>query len=167
MSASCPARPDDMLKAGALITHTEASVSLENLIGQFMYSSGGSTSTTRACRRQQRRPLERCRPAPAPGQPAASLISIRLFGGRADGIRHRVVTASAQDELPKDAPPPPKAAAPAAPPPEELRRALPPGTMIDQPVAMLQALDKITARVKRLPIKVGQTALIRNLVDRG
>ena len=29
--------------------------------------------------------------------------------------------------------------------------------MIDEPVALLQALDKITARVKRIPIKVGET----------
>jgi hypothetical protein len=72
--------------------------------------------------------------------------------------------ASAQDELPKDAPPPPKPelrlppvkpGAPAQTPDEP--SALPPGTMLDQPIAMLQALDKITARVRRLPIRVGQT----------
>jgi hypothetical protein len=64
---------------------------------------------------------------------------------------------AAQDELPKDAPPPPKPslATPPAQEPEE-PSVLPPGTMIDEPVAMLQALDKITARVKRLPIHVGQ-----------
>jgi len=39
-----PGVSDDMLKPGALITHTEASVSLEELIGKFMYSSGGSSS---------------------------------------------------------------------------------------------------------------------------
>lgn len=40
-----PGSSDDMLKPGALITHTEASVSLESLIGQFMYSSGGTSSS--------------------------------------------------------------------------------------------------------------------------
>ncbi len=65
--------------------------------------------------------------------------------------------AFAQDELPKNAPPPPKPAAPVAPPSADDQSALPPGTMIDEPVAMLQALDKITARVKRIPVKVGQT----------
>jgi hypothetical protein len=44
-----------------------------------------------------------------------------------------------------------------------VRSAPPPGTMIDQPVAMLQALDKITARVRRLPIKVGQTVAFGTL----
>ncbi len=67
------------------------------------------------------------------------------------------MVASAQDELPKDAPPPPKVdKAPIAPPTDE-SSALPPGTMVDQPIAVLQGLDKITARVKRLPVKVGQT----------
>jgi hypothetical protein len=67
------------------------------------------------------------------------------------------LTASAQDEMPKNAPPAPKASGPIVAPPPEEPSALPPGTMIDQPVAMLQALDKITARVRRLPIKVGET----------
>ncbi len=40
-----PGVSDNMLKAGGLITHTEASVSLENLIGKFMYSSGDSKSS--------------------------------------------------------------------------------------------------------------------------
>ncbi len=44
-----PGDSDKMLTAGALITHTQAAVSLENLIGQFMYSgsssSGGSGSS--------------------------------------------------------------------------------------------------------------------------
>ncbi len=41
-----PGDSDNMLKAGAVITHTQAAVSLENLIGQFMYSgSGGSGSS--------------------------------------------------------------------------------------------------------------------------
>lgn len=39
-----PGSSDDMLKAGARITRTEASVSLENLIGQFIYSSTGGSS---------------------------------------------------------------------------------------------------------------------------
>jgi hypothetical protein len=64
----------------------------------------------------------------------------------------------AQDELPKDAPPPPKPAAPAPTTQEqEEPSALPPGTMLDEPVAVLQALDKVTARIKRLTIHVGQT----------
>jgi hypothetical protein len=63
----------------------------------------------------------------------------------------------AQDELPKDAPPPPKPTI-VTPPAQELEgpSALPPGTMLDEPIAVLQALDKITARVKRLPVHVGQ-----------
>lgn len=65
--------------------------------------------------------------------------------------------ASAQDELPKNAPPPPKPSIVPPPAAPEEPSALPPGTMIDQPMAMLQALDKITARVKRLPARVGQT----------
>ncbi len=73
-------------------------------------------------------------------------------------------TALAQDELPKDAPPPPKAQTP-TPPAEtpDAGSALPPGTMVDEPVAMLQALDKITARVKRLPVKIGQAATFGTL----
>ena len=63
----------------------------------------------------------------------------------------------AQDELPKDAPPAPKPATPAPPAQqEEEPSALPPGTMLDQPVAVLQALDKVTARIKRLTVHVGQ-----------
>jgi phospholipid/cholesterol/gamma-HCH transport system substrate-binding protein len=34
-----------MLKPGGLITHTEASVSLEGLIGKFMYSGGGDSKS--------------------------------------------------------------------------------------------------------------------------
>lgn len=72
--------------------------------------------------------------------------------------------ARAQDEMPQE----PGAAKRAAPsiqhqiqPPasgeeQEPPPAPPPGTMIDQPVAMLQALDKITARIKKLPVKVGE-----------
>jgi hypothetical protein len=71
---------------------------------------------------------------------------------------------AAQDELPKDAPPPPKPsiATPPAQAPEE-PSALPPGTMLDEQVAILQALDKITARVKRLPIHVGQVGTFGTL----
>ena len=70
----------------------------------------------------------------------------------------------AQDELPKDAPPPPKpsVATPPAQAPEG-PSALPPGTMLDEPVAILQALDKITARVKRLPVHVGQAGTFGTL----
>jgi hypothetical protein len=66
--------------------------------------------------------------------------------------------ALAQDEMPKDAPPPPpsKDVTPAPAAPAEEPSALPPGTMIDQPVAVLQALDKVTARARRIVIKVGQ-----------
>jgi phospholipid/cholesterol/gamma-HCH transport system substrate-binding protein len=62
-----PGSSDDMMKAGALITHTEASVSLENLIGQFMYSPGGSNkSSDTSGAAAGGTPA----PAPAPGQPA-------------------------------------------------------------------------------------------------
>ncbi len=37
-----PGALDDMLKPGARITHTQAAVSLESLIGQFIYSGQGS-----------------------------------------------------------------------------------------------------------------------------
>jgi phospholipid/cholesterol/gamma-HCH transport system substrate-binding protein len=50
-----PGISDTMLKPGALITHTEASVSLENLIGKFMYSGGDSKA-----------PAGGAAPAPAP-----------------------------------------------------------------------------------------------------
>ena len=63
-----PGSSDDMLKPGALITHTEASVSLESLIGQFMYSSGG-TSTTKPADGSTP-PAGSAAPAPAPGAPA-------------------------------------------------------------------------------------------------
>ena len=64
----------------------------------------------------------------------------------------------AQDELPKDAPPPPKPVTPTAPAQEPLGpSAPPPGTMMEEPVAVLQALDKVTARIKRLSVHVGQT----------
>ncbi len=38
-----PGSSDQMLKQGARINRTEASVSLESLLGQFIYSSSGST----------------------------------------------------------------------------------------------------------------------------
>jgi phospholipid/cholesterol/gamma-HCH transport system substrate-binding protein len=40
-----PGVSDNMLKPGGLITHTEASVSLEGLIGKFMYSGGGDSKS--------------------------------------------------------------------------------------------------------------------------
>jgi hypothetical protein len=82
------------------------------------------------------------------------IVGIALSAGLASA-------ALAQDELPKDAPPPPKAQT-VTPPAEtpDAGSALPPGTMVEQPVAMLQALDKITARVKRLPVKIGQAPTV-------
>jgi len=41
-----PGVSDNMLKPGGLITHTEASVSLEGLIGKFMYSGGGDSKSS-------------------------------------------------------------------------------------------------------------------------
>ncbi len=41
-----PGSSDDMLKPGARITHTQAAVSLESLIGQFMYSGQGSSKSS-------------------------------------------------------------------------------------------------------------------------
>src|ERR1700761_6528575 len=40
-----PGVSDNMLSPGGLITHTEASVSLEGLIGKFMYSGGGDSKS--------------------------------------------------------------------------------------------------------------------------
>jgi len=83
--------------------------------------------------------------------------------------------AVAQDEMPKDQTPPPGAKGaqqvpPALPntgaPPASTGQepsALPPGTMLDEPMAMLQALDKVTARVRKLPIKVGQAGVFGTL----
>jgi phospholipid/cholesterol/gamma-HCH transport system substrate-binding protein len=62
-----PGSSDDMMKPGAMITHTEASVSLESLIGQFMYSSGGSTKPADGT---SAAPAGGSAPAPAPGAPA-------------------------------------------------------------------------------------------------
>jgi hypothetical protein len=86
--------------------------------------------------------------------------------------------ALAQDEMPADAPAAGKSAprpvpTPLSSPPapgknnpvtlpsataDEPPGIAPPGTMIDQPIAVLQALDKISARVRRLTVKVGQAA---------
>jgi phospholipid/cholesterol/gamma-HCH transport system substrate-binding protein len=68
-----PGSSDDMMKPDALITHTEASVSLENLIGQFMYSSGGSSKTGDAGGTGAGGAAPSggaTAPAPPPGQPA-------------------------------------------------------------------------------------------------
>jgi phospholipid/cholesterol/gamma-HCH transport system substrate-binding protein len=56
-----PGVSDNMLKPGGLITHTEASVSLENLIGKFMYSGGDSKSSST--------PPSNGAPAPGPAAP--------------------------------------------------------------------------------------------------
>jgi phospholipid/cholesterol/gamma-HCH transport system substrate-binding protein len=40
-----PGASDDVLKAGARITRTQAAVSLENLIGQFIYNSSSGSSS--------------------------------------------------------------------------------------------------------------------------
>lgn len=73
-------------------------------------------------------------------------------------------TALAQDELPKDAPPPPKAQSTVTPTETpDAGSALPPGSMVDQPVALLQALDKITARVSRITVPVGGTVTFGSL----
>ncbi len=58
-----PGVSDNMLKPGGLITHTEASVSLEGLIGKFMYSGGDNKS---------RAPANGRTPAPAGNTPAPS-----------------------------------------------------------------------------------------------
>jgi hypothetical protein len=81
---------------------------------------------------------------------------VRFLTGAVLALGFASVSA-AQDELPKDAPPAPKPSI-VTPPAQEPEgpSALPPGTMLDQPVAVLQALDKITARVKRLSVPVGQ-----------
>jgi phospholipid/cholesterol/gamma-HCH transport system substrate-binding protein len=57
-----PGISDNMLKPGALITHTEASVSLEALLGKFMFSGGGDSKSGGAA------PANGA-PAPAPAAP--------------------------------------------------------------------------------------------------
>jgi hypothetical protein len=77
----------------------------------------------------------------------------------------------AQDEMPKEqapqtgdkAVPIPAPVLPNPPPADQGSSALPPGTMIDESAAILQALDKVTARVRKLPVKVGQTAAFGTL----
>jgi hypothetical protein len=75
--------------------------------------------------------------------------------------------AAAQDEMPKgdSAATMRTKPAPAVPPsPVEQDADIPPaGAMTDMPVAILQGLDKITARVRRIPIKVGQSAAFGTL----
>jgi hypothetical protein len=73
--------------------------------------------------------------------------------------------ASAQDEMPKDSSASPVKKAPVAPPlpvppaaADNSSELPPPGTMTDEPAAVLQALDKVTARVRRIAVKVGQAA---------
>jgi phospholipid/cholesterol/gamma-HCH transport system substrate-binding protein len=62
-----PGSSDDMMKPGTLITHTEASVSLESLIGQFMYSPGSGSKTADS----SAPPAGGATPAPAAAAPAA------------------------------------------------------------------------------------------------
>ena len=65
-----PGVSDNMLKPGGLITHTEASVSLEGLIGKFMYS-GGSDSKSAAPANGTPAPAPAGNtPAPAPTAPS-------------------------------------------------------------------------------------------------
>lgn len=52
----------------------------------------------------------------------------------------------------------PAAAPPAAAPPPAAEQAAPANTWLARPVAELQALDKITARVTPLTVKTGQSA---------
>jgi phospholipid/cholesterol/gamma-HCH transport system substrate-binding protein len=61
-----PGISDTMLKPGALITHTEASVSLEALLGKFMFSSGGDSKSGGGT------PPPNGAPAPAGGAAPAS-----------------------------------------------------------------------------------------------
>ncbi len=84
----------------------------------------------------------------------------RLFAGLAL-VAGFASAALAQDELPKDAPKVQAPTVPAETP--DSQSVLPPGTMVDQPVAVLQALDKITARVRRIPVKVGETTTFGTL----
>jgi hypothetical protein len=68
--------------------------------------------------------------------------------------------AFAQDPAPKVAPQSvaktPPSAPSSAPRESGSDQAAPPGTMIDEPAAVLQALDKVTARVRRITVKVGE-----------
>jgi phospholipid/cholesterol/gamma-HCH transport system substrate-binding protein len=60
-----PGVSDTMLKAGGMITHTEASVSLENLIGKFMYSGGDSKTDSKSGGAAAPAPAGANTPAPA------------------------------------------------------------------------------------------------------
>ena len=62
-----PGVSDNMLKPGGLITHTEASVSLEGLIGKFMYSGGGDSKSAGGANGA---PANGGAPAPAVNAPA-------------------------------------------------------------------------------------------------
>ncbi len=65
--------------------------------------------------------------------------------------------AFAQDEMPKDEAPSPRRPAPAPPQVQAPAGEAPPaGVMLDEPVAILQGLDKVTARTRRLSVRVGQ-----------
>jgi hypothetical protein len=69
-------------------------------------------------------------------------------------------TAVSAQEAQRAAPQKPAPGRPTADKPagnEEPPPPLPPGTMIDHPIAELQALDKITARVRPIEARVGQT----------
>ncbi|HLG90015.1 MAG TPA: DUF2155 domain-containing protein [Alphaproteobacteria bacterium] len=71
--------------------------------------------------------------------------------------------ALAQDEMPqeqggkKPSAVPQQVQPPSGNEEQEPPPAPPPGTMVDQPFATLQALDKVTARIKRITAKVGGT----------
>jgi hypothetical protein len=91
------------------------------------------------------------------------LKAIRLVAGAVLALGF-VSASFAQDELPRDAPPPPKPVTPTAPAQEQQGPSAPlPGTKLDEPVVVLQALDKVTARIKRLTVHVGQTGTFGTL----
>jgi hypothetical protein len=100
--------------------------------------------------------------------PLAAVAALALSAGQ---------TSLAQEEMPKDSAPdpakkPPVQAPAVTPPaltpqagapagttsPDDQPPPPPPGTMTDEPMAVLQALDKVTARVKRIDVNVGQSA---------
>ena len=64
-----PGVSDNMLKPGGLITHTEASVSLEGLIGKFMYSGGGDSKSSNAPASGGTPATAGNTPAPSPSHP--------------------------------------------------------------------------------------------------
>jgi len=63
-----PGSSDDMLKPQGRIAHTEAAISLESLIGQFIYGQGSGGQGSGAKNAPQG-PAQQS-PAPAPGQPS-------------------------------------------------------------------------------------------------